>query len=283
MIQWIWMMSCTQDQAGEVSEKSIPDKGPYLVSEERSEEPDIELLESMLQQAVNRVRLSSAAPFVDSFFMLMEESDEGCPAWYSNENDAYWLDSCTANSGTLFEGYGVYNTYIDLLDESGNQWSGKAVYSESRIESQSGSWLVSAGSASLLHGININNGADIFYSHLDQGFRSDTGELAPQLDMWASHLDDYKGIYFDVVLFDGESRVVFSQNQFSNQSDCPDGTQSVWTEQGWVQLLWDAQECSGCTDVFWEGESLGSVCIDFSDWTNWEENPWDLVLPESYE
>lgn len=270
------MVSCTQDSGTMDSEQEIPERGPYLVAEESYEVPNITDVEFVLQSAVGMLRESSAAPFVADFFVLMEEADDNCPTWYSNENGPYWFDSCTTESGTIFEGYGVSYTYTERLDEDGNQWSGKTVYSESLIESQSGNWLVSSGSASLLHGVNINNGADIFYSYLDQGFRSDTEDLAPQLDMWASHLDEYKSIYFDAVLLDGENRVVFSRNQFSTQSDCPEGIQSVWTEQGWVQLLWSAQECSGCTDVFFEGENIGSVCIDFSDWLSWDDNPWGL-------
>ena len=279
MTYWIWIFGCS-DRASQ--DQEVPELGPYLVSED-VELPDISQVESVLQQAVDRIRLSSSAPFVDDFFTLMEDADDSCPQWYTNQGGPYWFDSCTSESGTLFEGYGTQNVYTGQLDESGNQWMGRALYSESLIEAQNGDWLISSGSASLLHGTNITNGADIFYAHLDQGFRSVHQDTAPQIDMWASHLDGFKSIYFDVVSYDGENRVVFSQNQLTTQSACPNGSQSIWTEKGWVQVSWNTQECSGCADVYFEGSNLGSVCIDFSDWMNWEENPWELTLPTSYE
>ena len=276
------MVACFESETTIPKDQEIPELGPYLVAED-VESPDIAHVETTLQQAVNEVRTSSAAPFVDAFFSLMEDADESCPQWYSNQNGSYWFDSCTSQSGTLFEGYGTQHTYTEQTDESGNQWMGRAIYSESLIESSTGDWLVSSGSANLLHGINVNNGADIFYSHLDQGFRSPNQDSAPQIDMWASHLEGYKSIYFDVVSFDGESRVVFSQNQLTSQSACPSGSQSIWTEKGWVQISWNPEECTGCSDVYFQGTNLGSVCIDFSDWLDWEDNPWELSLPESYE
>lgn len=282
MMVWILVVACSDKEGIIPQEQVVPELGPYLVSED-VDIPDISQVESILQEAVNQVRTYSAAPFVDDFFALMESSDDSCPQWYSNQDGPYWFDGCTSESGTLFEGYGTQYTYTEQMDESGNQWMGRAIYSESLIESSAGDWLVSSGSATLLHGTNMNNGADIFYSHLDQGFRSSSQESAPQIDMWASQLEGHKSIYFDVVSYDGDRRVVFSQNQLTSQSSCPSGSQSIWTDKGWVQVSWNPEECSGCSDVYFEGNNLGSVCIDFSDWLNWDDNPWGLSLPESYE
>lgn len=282
MMVWMWMFACSEKLADVPQDQGIPELGPYLVSED-GEEPDVSQVESVLQQAVDRVRLSSSAPFVEMFFALMEDADDHCPQWYVNQGGPYWFDGCTSQRGTRFEGYGSQSFYTGTVDEYGNQWVGRSFYSESLMESQNGDWLISSGAASLLHGINVNNGANIFYSYLDQGFRSINQDSAPQLEMWASHLDGFKSIYFDVVLYNGANRVVFSQNQLTSQSPCPTGSQSIWTEKGWVQVSWNAQECSGCTDVYFEGNNLGSVCIDFSDWVDWDDNPWELALPDSYE
>jgi hypothetical protein len=281
IISIIWMgvlFSCTQEERFETQVEE-PKKGPYLVEEEAVTAPEITEIEHTLQSSIDTIRTISAAPFVDTFFSLMEESDEQCPQWYSNNDGLYWFDRCVSDIGTLFEGYGTQHTYSEELDASGNQWTGKAVYSESLIESESGVWLSSSGNASLLYGTNINNGADVFYSVLSRGFRSNSMSNTPEISMWASHLDTYKGIYFDVVLSDGDDIVVFSENSFSSDSSCPDGAQSIFTEEGWVQLSWSTEECSGCTSVFFEGKEIGEVCADFSDWLDWEENPWELALP----
>ena len=84
--------------------------------------------------------------------------------------------------------------YQQQADEFGNVWSGYTLYSESRIEGETGFWLSSSGNATLLYGINEINGANVYSSYLERGFRSESIDYAPQLRMWASKLDNYRTI-----------------------------------------------------------------------------------------
>jgi len=269
----ILLLGCTA-----VIESQEPEKGSYLIADESSL-PDIALVESRLQQAVDQLRLQSAHPFVSLFVSLMEESDSQCPRWYSDENGTYWFDSCTSTQGTLFEGYGTHQIVVEREDEGGNRWNGNIVHSASLIESQSGEWLSSTGHASLLYGINTENGADIFSSSLSEGFSSHEYTRTPQISMWASRVDSYQNIHFDAVRMIDDAALVFNQNLLGSHSLCPEGSQSIQTDNGWVQVFWSAENCSGCSSVFFEGQPIGEVCIDFSDWLDWSDNPWGLEIP----
>ena len=75
-------------------------------------------VESTLQQAVNQVRTSSAAPFVDSFF-FDGDSDDSCPQWYSNQ-DGHIGSIVVQHRVALFEGYEHY-IHIQNKWMKGNQ------------------------------------------------------------------------------------------------------------------------------------------------------------------
>ena len=270
----IWILwSCTTVP---VDEATPPEKGAYLVAAEMSTPPAVSQVEYILQLAIDKIRFHSARPFVNRYLSLMSLADSQCPTWYTGQDGPYWFDNCISDSGALFEGYGTHQSLVDQVDEAGNIWNGTVVYSEAWLEAESGEWISSTGNATFLTGTNGSNGADLFYSYLSSNYADVALERAPYVNMWASSLNNYRGIFFDAVMNIEGDTVVFNENQLTSESSCPTGSQSVLTESGWVQLSWNPTECTGCSTVFFEGRAIGEVCLDFSSWMDWADNPWDL-------
>ena len=59
----------------------------------------------------------------------------------------------------------------------------------------------------------------------------------------------------------------------------PEGTVKVRTDDGsWAEVVFDGEDaaelCDGCGSVTWDGEELGSICIDQTGAVTIDEDQW---------
>jgi hypothetical protein len=249
-----------------------------------------------------------ADPVVDAYDLLLSSGDDYCPQLYKKDGGSVWYSGCSSSSDTSYSGFG-YELVFDDMDSGGIVYNGAQIYGQMTLTDASGQVFRGDGTAMSLLGYAADGGGNVFYSSVTGAF---TWTAAPETS-WL-HEGDSAGItvyamdypLYDVrlvqlqgsvqveeqnghlfaVAFDANSTLLESEGLGAACAAEPGGTISVRDSNAiWYDVafdgptsdgtfLGDASRCDGCGDVTVEGEVLGSVCPDFSDWLSWESSPW---------
>ena len=283
---------------------ALPD-APYLgdpVDEQAQFDADEVAL--AVQEALSLSRSIEALSVINVYNAFLSAADASCPQWTEYDGLPTWLDSCTSEAGVTFDGYGILveNEAADL-DGSGVLWTGYQLYSASTMTYESNT-LTLGGDAAILVGGTPDGSLTAFYSYIGEGFGWDGEETGTWMDMGISpevYFLAYTAGDTQVVQLAGlleldsgpVSAVVMDGLYLVNEPTgtvCgaePSGTISVLDGEGrWYDLIFDGPTegntetdmaaCDGCATAWYRGEAIGEACVDFSELTDWTDNPWDL-------
>lgn len=296
------------DPATETTPDPVPD--PY-VAEDDPVNPalSLEQVAVAVTDAIGTAKLVRGSLLFEGYQTSLSGRSESCP--YTNPEYSeyygidYWYDSCTAESGTSFNGYGY-----GWVDEP--FWSGTYLYNQyayfygdANITTPDGSEYVASGNASLydytestyygLHYLSFSAFGEFRWDAPEAAGTWLEGGLSTTLSIQAY---DYTSGARWMLLDGGLSRLegeinafVFDQLNYGNTAyglPCPDepgGSLSVRDSTGdWYDIIFDGAdygsatvfppECDGCGHVWFRGEQLGDVCPDLSGLSNWEGWVW---------
>ena len=284
------LLACQQtivDHKTQIVEQGTPPEDTaYLADLDSSPTPDLEVAQALLQQAIvdlSNVRLDGV---LDVYFSMMENTDNACPRWYNDGNGLYWADTCQSQSNVSFQGVGTLNRYVDgTADENGNTWYGRQIYCEGVLENED-TRLSCGGNATQLYGTS-SNGDDVFYLYSSSHTILFEQEIfVPEVESYASKNEFGEAIFYSALLPIDSGFVQFQQ-QLLSSFDCslePSGAQNIQvsdTGDSWLYVVWhgdegqDSEQCDGCGDVYFQGEAIGSICVDFSSWLDWTNSPYE--------
>ncbi len=258
-----------------------------------------------IADAIDAARKITGAPVLLAYNTVMATADEDCPNYYELDGNVYWYDQCTTDSGSEFSGYSFYYAYDDFDAGDGNIYNGAQVFGVAQMWDVEGHELAIGGSAADL-AISAADGAYTYWYSLAQGsFAWDgagtegtwvTPGMAPDLILTAILYPAYDGHMFyisggvsglggtyDTVVFD--ELTLFDEGIGGSCAEEPGGTISIRDGNGyWYDLFLDGQietsdsvrgsDCDGCAEVWYQGQSLGEVCTDYSTLTDFEGAPW---------
>lgn len=290
--------------SGAAGDDASPSEYSWTPETEDSAPYDEAALTRAMQAAIELALSLDASPVLDGYFEMIERADDDCPQWYEQDGNVFWQDYCTADDGTLFDGYGFYYPYEQAdLDGSGTLFDGHYLYGVATITGADGTRFHTGGGLTMLDGYNQEYNGFISQSQLQGGFewtQAESGDswmadgLVPDLYLYSVDYPDYdaRGVYVDGGIggLSGDaSAAIFSQALLFDEalgSVCtlePTGSAQVRdSDGGWWLVVFDTPEagdmddelCDGCGTVSYEGTELGSVCVDFSSWLEWEVRPW---------
>lgn len=263
-----------------------PEDTAFVLALEEEEEISLSAIETALQEGIEEIRTVRANRVLTTYQELLAQASAECPRWYSGDDGPYWADDCQTNNGVSFQGFGIFFELTESTDESGNTWTGSQLHCEGHIES-SAKKLSCVGGLNELTGADAN-GSPVFYSYTSPYVLEDDDGLTsyPQIKMWAVNHPDYKAIHYSGTANTERSIIQFDEMTLANVI-CPlepSGSQNIQVSglsSSWINLLWHGGEndapqlCDGCADAFLNGESIGSVCADFSIWLQWENSPFE--------
>ncbi len=287
-----------------------PPDEPYI-AEEDPIEPALSLDEvsEAITQVIATAKSIQGNVLFDGYAASLAGRSTSCP--YTNPDYAelygidYWYDSCTASSGTVFNGYGYGYVYAPF-------WSGTYYYSDyaylygdAEITTPDGSQFTAAGTAYYYHydESTYDYGNIQFYAFGEFGWDAPEAASTWLASGVSSTLTisatDYRLWNAKVVLFDGgisrlqgtANAVVFDRLYASDAgygSPCeaePGGMVSVRDDEGeWYDVSFDGAdygsdvafppECDGCGHVWFRGAYLGDVCPDLGGLLSWEDWSW---------
>ncbi|MEZ4236613.1 MAG: hypothetical protein R3F59_10745 [Myxococcota bacterium] len=283
------VFACTPDEAPATSaltDPSAPWTVPATTAPTDVPLPDVA---QGVQDALDRAVRFDPEPVLAAYRDLAAGADAACPAFYTDGEVRYWLDQCTAGSGTTFDGYGV-----DLLQ----------AYPGASVETVGGVATVSRPGTSLaldgaVQRAVSDDGAVVTESLYVAGtFDTDHPAVA---GTWVEegvepdlYLTRYRaGNTVLASILDGSliglsgplPVVAFDQvilvDPAAGIGDCdlePAGTVSALGPDGrWVDLVFDPVlqddvvvtppgTCDGCARAWAGPEALGEVCFDFGAW-----------------
>lgn len=263
---------------------------------------DADAVAQVIEDALWTAREVHGQPVIDAYAEVLADIDPDCPAWGNQDGLLYWQDSCTAESGTAFEGYGYVTDYTDYADGD-IIWNGLGVSAVATVLRPDGAAFTGAGSALQLVGLN-SAGADVYYSYVDEGFTYDGPAAAgtwlldgvsPALQAYGFHYPSGGKLLYvtgRVQVDEGPVRAVVFDNlllldeQLGPCPTEPSGGLSVLGEDGWYDLTFDgptfdeaegfdASLCDGCGTAWHKGQRIGEACVNFSVMTSWETHPWE--------
>jgi len=290
--------------------ETAPEDPPY-VADEDAIEPLLGLDEvgAAVTEAVATAKMVDGSLLFRAYRAALDEASSSCPymdpLYQELYSVDYWYDSCTADSGTSFNGYGYGYLYEPF-------WSGTYYYSDyayfygdAVVSWADGSEFVASGNASYTNYDESTSNYGVMSLYTFGQFSWDADEAA---GTWlaagvsaslSTYAVDYRGWGARMVVFDGglshldgtTNAVVFDQLYAANQvygSPCemePGGMVSVRDSQGeWYDVVFDGAdygsssvfppECDGCGHVWFRGELLGDVCPDLSGLLDWEGWSW---------
>jgi hypothetical protein len=282
-----------------------PPPSAYVFEESALPEPTATLaeVESALQEGLDRTMSVSAAPVQAAYEAAMAGSTAACPYVYATPDGTYWYDSCMADDGSEFDGY-VFAYGIDGLWDPNYEmvidyWY---AFGGATVTDAGGRVFELAGTALAYHG--SGDGLEFHYSEVGGTFEWDgpeadgtwlRDELDPDLITSAQSLTDVPGSY--VLLYGGFGgfaggwAVAYDENLSFSESlggrcdaelsgtvgvRAPDGSWYDVQFQGWdgVDPLYDGAGCDGCGEAYYQGEALGSVCVDLSTLQAMGVDPW---------
>lgn len=256
--------------------------------------PDVSLaaLEDALQDALIRTATFDPEPVLAAYRDLADGADAACPALFQDGDVTYWLDQCTAASGTRFDGFGVDARQV-LADGAATAVvetvGGVATVSRDDARLTLDGFVqraVTDDGAGVSTTLFVSGAFDTDHpaaagSWVDEGVEPDLVITAyafagtPLATIVDGALVGLPGA-FPVVAFDAAALV----EPASGIGDCglePAGTVSVLDADGrWLDLVFDPAivgdvvvtdgGCDGCARAWAGAEDLGEVCLDFGSW-----------------
>ncbi len=302
MILTTLLLACGEDAPEPAAEDTGTDsalpaeEAPYLADPDGSEAPDFSSddVAAAVEDALILITQLDVEPIVSVYDALLDQSDSSCPLWSDYKGTPLWYDTCTADSGVRFDGYGLAQPWEGTDDGSGNLWWGTQLYSIATITDADGQVFTTGGSAASLSGVSAD-GAELTYKVIEGGFSWDGPEAAgtwldrgitPTL-AWYSGRDPGSGgqvitVSGSITIDEGPiAAVVLDSIYLTDEilgSSCgeePSGTISVLDSEGrWYDLIFDgptdavpevpADVCDGCATAWYRGAPLGEACVDFS-------------------
>jgi len=277
---------------------------PYVVQTEEDTPPDFDedSLVQAIEGALAELLSVDAAPILEAYDSLLSHAETGCPDWLNSEGYTYWVDDCTTEDGTLFDGFGTLVELEGFEDTDGTIWNQRAIYMLGELADAEGNGLVGAGSASDSTAVNLA-GADISMTNIGEGFGL-SGDMAagtwleerssPQLYRYTINLEKTGAfaLYLDALTeLESDELDLLAVDELllynaAMGSDCPlepAGSLSLRLSSGdWLDLsfdgpLWgevtDPGLCDGCGSIWAKEVSLGQLCLDFSALLPAESDP----------
>jgi hypothetical protein len=313
LLYFVLCASCGKKDTGAANTESTSETDtatPYLADEEDLALPDFDAaaLESVLDATLLNLRDLHGAPVFAAYEeALTAGADDDCPYWGTSEDAIFWYGTCTASTGTTFEGYGLLQEESSV-NQYGILWSSvRNIYLVGNITAADGSTLKGTGNAFDWVGTD-KWGSEYMYSGMSDGFTYDgaagedtwlDGTAEPGFSWWAYWnesigarsmsvsgsvgIDDTEGLVNVIVLDD----IVLYNAEFGSICDEePMGTVSILDDKGnWYDLVFDGpnwgtkemdpEACDGCADAWFKGISLGSACADFSPLLDWADQPFE--------
>jgi hypothetical protein len=305
---WI-LLACQAPQTGEEVEKEKP--LPYIFEEEDLPEPSVDAaaVEAAALAGVERALQLRAQPVFTAYEAAMSASEAGCPDYYDYDGNMYWYDNCSTSGGGYWSGYSFYVRYQDLDDGSGNVYNGESLSGVSRIETPDGHVFEAGGAAyyydlthvavdendidytyflSVVQGSFVYDGPETTGSWVEEDLSPDlvyTAAYVPSMDGHLASLDGSVGGLTGAIaylVFDG---LTLYDAALTTCPEEPGGGFSVRGSDGyWYDVTFDGatdwgetvrpNDCDGCGKLWFEGEELGQVCVDFRQLVDWKESPW---------
>ena len=288
------------------------DDEPYLYEDEDDEDRQLTLgtLEAGIADALDAIFSIDPADFHDTYEAMAASGDGDCPYYYEEYMTAYgqyyWRDSCTADEGITFSGYGISYANRDYQDGD-YDYAINAYYSgAARLTDDGGQRLDASGYSRYYEYTYVPDARTAFYSRIwgEYTWEGDGGRTwlssGVTMDLYlygirypayepAGHyttLDgSLSGIDGAVTAVNMDSVFIYSESMSSACPDEPSGTISLRDADGdWYDVefqgpqYWGGEafpgDCDGCGDAFFRGEPLGAVCPDFSHLKDWGNRPW---------
>lgn len=281
----------------------------YIFEEGDLPEPtsSLEDIAEALQVALDLTMTVHAAPVQQAYDAAMAGSTVACPYVYATPDGSYWYDSCTASDGSEFDGYvfayeaqGIYDVYSGLMLDYWYAFGGATV------ESSDGYRLELAGGAVSIKGYGSQSGTEFVVYQTDvggtfawEGPEADGTWLAagvePDLvvNITAVPLVNQSSIFLQGGFggFNDGWAIAFDDNAIGGEllglpcAEEVSGTLGVRATDGtWYDIQfqgsdgtdvdYDGAACDGCGDVFYQGEPMGEICIDFSTLVEMGVAPW---------
>jgi len=301
----------SDDTTGSGTEPTDEDE-PYLYEEDDDgdEQLNLDVLERGLGDALDVIFSIDPMSFHETYEALANSGDGYCPYYYEEYITAYdqfyWRDSCTADGGVEFSGYGISYAYADYVDGDAD-YSINAYFSgAARLIDDEGRRMDASGYSRYYEYDYVPDGRTYFYSRIwgEFSWEGDGGRtwlssgLTMDIYTYGARYITYDPVGYYTLLdgslagLDGAVTAINLTDVFlyseSMDSACPDepsGTISLRDADGdWYDVefqgprYWGGEafpgECDGCGDVFFRGEPLGAICPDFSHLKDWGDRPW---------
>lgn len=274
---------------------TTPEGVPWVVETTEPAPIDLPAALAALQEGVQLAAELSPVPVLDVYRDLVVGADPGCPSWYESDGLDYWLDDCTAGTGTAFDGFAV-----DDVEVTPGPYGDTVVATAggaARIEDASGTWIELDGIAQevaseeapglvastlLLTGRFSTNHPIAAGSWLERGLRPNL--VATTYDVYGTRaafavvgaVDDLGGDY-PAVAFD-DAILLDDGLGYGGCAVEPTGVVSVRLADGsWLDVVFDPvfsddvvsvdpALCDGCGAAWHRDAPQGDACLDFSSW-----------------
>lgn len=302
-------LACQHAEEADVEKKEEP--LPYIYEEEPLPDPSVDAasVETAVSAGLARALSLTAAPVFPAYQAAMVTAEPGCPNYYDYDGSVYWYDNCNTAGGGSFSGYSFYQRYDHMDDGAGSVYDGEALSGVSQITSGDGHTFEAGGSAyyyrvehtaqsaddanyttwvSVVRGAFAYDGPEATGTWLADGVSPDLTYYAayvPSVDGRTAVVDgSVGGIEGDIAYLVFDNLTLWSP-EVSTCSVEPGGGFSVRGADGyWYDVTFDgatdwgqkvsAADCDGCGRLWFEGEELGTVCVDFSSVLGWGDAPW---------
>jgi hypothetical protein len=260
---------------------------PYIVDEVDVPAPaaTTDELSAWITEAIAVAWTVDPAPVLEAYAEVTASRDEYCPYFIGDDVQAQWYGECESYDGGAFQGYGGHDYY-----EGDDGWQ-EVVYTSGTIETPDG-FLFEGGGSAYRGGTADEFGTTTAYAGIQGSFAydgpaaegtwlADGTDVALQRVFQAGQFGQFHMLEGAVTL-EGRS-VALSQVLFFGLACAiePGGMISVRGDDGWYDVLFDTDfqaidpaACDGCGEAYYRGEYVGPVCIDVSDYTIQETQPW---------
>ncbi len=261
-------------------------------------EVDMVALSASVDTAIQYALQLDPAPLLEAYRGAMQGADSACPTLYQDPDFEFWLDTCTASSGAIFEGYGIDDELIGIDLGDGLVSDLVTAGGVSSVVGASGHIVEINGFVQSLNQRSVDGLVTVDVDFLQGEFYTDdpvadgtwlADGVQPDVSITRYAVGGSKAAIVSGVLqgLPGATpTVVFDEAVIGDLTlgltDCdlePSGTVSVQLQDGeWVDVLFDprvegevvvtdvAAACDGCGQAWHLTEDLGQACFDFSPW-----------------
>jgi hypothetical protein len=313
-VLWLFAVgACTgsseKDSTVVPEEDPIEEEAPteYIFDEESPESLLSlgEIEEAILESFDVLQRLNPAAVH-DAYANIRDDYGPECPSFYDNYEYDNWSDSCETENGTTFSGKAAYWRYTNFQDEYYTFQDDSYYSGDAKVTTPEGETFIGSGYARREVKQSKTSASQYQWWQVwgEFGWSGPGGEgtwikedYMVDFTLWTGN---YNGVDSDtyISLNGGLSGLSGTINTILLRdvmiygeglgSECaiePFGTVSVRDDNGsWVDVIFDGPaywgawsfqpHCDGCGTAFFRGKELGSVCVDFTSWMNWEQIQW---------